>query len=263
MKQMFLVSSCFQFCRCGKENGNDGSTVYAWSEAGINTSFVSALRCPQHGDQCWYGIIILCNGVLDSRNINISNSDVEYIVGLAHFRPDYENSILLYYSSVNQINGNALAFVDFTFPGKHQYGALVNDSSTSGIFYIQNTTTTLEDYYFLNNRGPFTYMAVGSSKGNFVNCVFDQENVKKNRGNGFGEVSGCQFGVSGATTPALVHLNTAFCQGNTRDGGGEVRVARGASAVGVVAIAVIGVVSSGVLLWRRRVWVGPGSRRRR
>ena len=215
MASMAMSRNCFQLCKCGKENGDDGSTVYAFSKTGINTSYVSALKCPEHGDPCWYGIIILCNGVLDSRNINISNSDVEFIAGLAHFRPDYGKSTLLWYTSVNQINGNALAFIDFTFKGEHRYGSLVNDTSKTGIFYVQNTTTTLQDYYFINNRGPITYACVGDSKAYFENCFFSQG--KTNLGVGWGDATNCHFNQKARTTLLMMHLNTAFCDGNIMD----------------------------------------------
>jgi hypothetical protein len=221
MSHLILARNCFQFCRCGKEDGNDGSTIYAYSKTGINTSLLSALKCPDHGDQCWYGIIILCNGVLDSRNINISNSDVEYIVGLAHFRPEKDKSFLYYYTSTNHIHGNALAFIDFSFPGNHQFGSLVNDSTKSGIFYVQNTNTTLKNYYFLENKGPLTYACVGVSKGSFVDCYFSCADKKKNYGIGFGETVNCLWGQASATTLKMAFLDTAYCialQGESNQG---------------------------------------------
>jgi hypothetical protein len=254
MERMALTRDCFHLCRCGKQNGHDGSTVYAWSSAGMNTSFISAVQCPAHGDQCWYGIIILCNGVLDSRNVNVSNSDVEYIAGLAHFRPAFEKSVLLYYTAVNQIHGNAVGFIDFTFEGKHQFGALVNDSTKSGIVYVQNTTTTIRNYVFLKNKGPFTYMSVGSSKANFVDCTFDGEDSGHNRGNGFGKAVNCVFASADATTMAMDYLSTGVCEtGNRGSGpqGGEASITRIAVVVAVAAAAIV--------LWRRR----PNHRRRR
>jgi hypothetical protein len=251
MEHMILKYNCFQYCRCGKENGNDGSTIYAFSSTGINTSYLSALRCPQHGDQCWYGIIILCNGVLDSQNVNISNSDVEFIVGLAHFRPEQDKSILQYYISMNQINGNALAFIDFTFEGRHQFGALVNDTSTSGIFYVQNTTTTLRDFYFLGNKGAITYACVGDSKGNFVNCVFS--GPAKDFGIGFGTTVGCQWDQTAATAPLMSFLQTAFCEGNSdpRNDGNLLRIQIGGTLpVGVVVLLGVSILSS-VILYKK------------
>jgi hypothetical protein len=250
MKHMILSSNCFQYCRCGKENGNDGSTIYAFSETGINTSFLSALRCPAHGDQCWYGIVILCNGVLDSRNVNMSNSDVQFIVGLAHFRPDYEKSILLYYVSTNQINGNALAFIDFTFQGQHQFGALVNDSSTSGIFYVQNTTTTLQNYYFLGNKGKITYACVGDSKGNFVNCVFSCPESAKDFGNGFGKTEGCLWKQEEAVAPNMEFLNTAFCEAVWSPASQLMIVSKGRVAYAGIAVFVVLFGVSGFVIYR-------------
>jgi hypothetical protein len=270
---MHLHSNCFQFCRCGKEDGNDGSTVYANSQSGINTTFVSAVSCPAYGDQCWYGIIILCNGVLDSRNVNMSSSDVQFIVGLAHFRPQIDQSILLYYTSVNQIKGNALGFIDFAFRGKHQFGSLVNDSSTSGIFYIQNTTTTIENYYFLNNKGAITY-SYGNSKGNFVNCVFSQK--AENFGHAFGETVNCLFEQIQATSLAMSHLKTVFCGGElegVRPDEIEKKLEGEEAAkapqiredpIGwVVVILIIGVIGTGAVLWKRlhRRIFGPRRRK--
>jgi hypothetical protein len=265
MDWMLQSHNCFQFCRCGKEDGNDGSTVYANSQSGVNTSFVSAVSCPGYGDQCWYGIIILCNGVLDSRNINLSNSDVQYIVGLAHFRPEPEKSIVMYYTSVNQIHGNALGFIDFAFRGIHKFGSLVNDSSTSGIFYLQNTTTTLENFYFLHNTGAVTY-SYGNSRGSFVNCVFSQK--AENLGHAFGDTPGCLFEQSHATSLALSHLSTAFCAGgwdgvtpqadlpDLPEQTEETRIApapqiREEPIGAFVILVVIGVAAAGLVLWRR------------
>jgi hypothetical protein len=247
---MIQSCNCFQLCRCGTNDGNDGSTVYANSESGINTSFLSAVSCPAYGDQCWYGIIILRNGVLDSRNINLSNSDVQFIVGLAHFRPEPDRSTVRYYTSINQINGNALGFVDFSFQGMHQFGSLVNDSSTSGIFYLQDTITTIESFYFLHNKGAITY-SYGNSRGSFVNCVFSRK--ANNFGNGFGDTSNCVFGKSDATSLAMSLLKTAFCDGGSGD---ETKVApvprmRDDPIGAFVIIVVIGVAAAGVVLWRR------------
>jgi hypothetical protein len=155
----------------------------------------------------------------------------------------------MYYTSINQINGNALGFIDFSFHGIHQFGSLVNDSSTSGIFYIQNTTTTIENFYFLNNRGAIIY-SYGDSRGNFVNCVFSQK--ADNLGNGFGDTSNCLFGQMDATSLAMSYLRTAFC-GDVSD---EMKVApvpqmREDPIGGFIVIAVIGVTAAGVVLWRR------------
>ena len=161
---------------------------------------------------CWYGILIMCNGVLKSENINISNSDVEFISGLAHFRPAKDQSYLLFYTSINQIHGNALAFIDFSFDGYHSYGSLVNDSTTSGIFYVQNATTKLQNYYFLNNNGPITYACVGNSKGNFENCFFDTK-YGENLGIGFGTAINCKWEQKNIPTlnmKILQHNNMNF-----------------------------------------------------
>jgi hypothetical protein len=251
MRHMSLKFDCFHLCRCGKENGNDGSAVYAWSATGTNTSYVSAFRCPRHGDQCWYGIIILCNGALDSRNINMSNSDVEFIAGLAHFRPVKDQSVLLYYTSVNELCGNALAFIDFSFPGRHQFGSICNDTSKSGIFYIQNTTTTLENYFFMNNRGSLVY-SYAQAKATFVDCVFSGPPV--DLGHGFGDTINCRFNAPGATTLDMAHLNTAYCDGNVGQEGQEVvlpQLSGGGSMVGVLLIAVAVVGASGYIMWKR------------
>ena len=198
INHMSSSRNCFHLCRCGKENGNDGSTIYAFSKIGIETEYLTAYECPRYGDQCWYGMIILCNGRLFTHNVNLSHSDVEYIAGLAHFKPDNDQSILRFYSSTNQINGNALAFIDMNFHGTHEYGALVNDSSNTGIFYVQKSVTTLSHFYFLNNTGKITYMCVGDSKANFENCVFSSE--FENTGIGFGTQINCLWGQKTATT---------------------------------------------------------------
>lgn len=208
--------------------------------------------------------------------MNLSNSDVQFIVGLAHFQPQIDQSTLLYYTSVNQINGNALGFIDFTFRGKHQFGSIVNDSSTSGIFYFQNTTTTLENYYFLNNKGAITYV-YGNCKGNFVNCVFSQK--AENLGNGFGETIGCLFEQVHATSLAMSHLRTAFCAGEVEGMKPEQIEERkdlddekkGAPApqiredpIGrVILIVAIGVIVTGIVLWKRlhRRLFGPRRRK--
>ena len=203
--------NCFNLCKCGKQNGNDGSTMYVYSNIGIDSKYISANECPRHGDMCWYGMIILCNGKLKTENVNMSNSDVEFISGLAHFRPELDGSYLKYYTSINQIHGNSLAFIDMTFHGTHQYGALVNDSTTSGIFYVQNSTTTLMNYFFLDNTGPITYACVGHSKANFENCVFSSK--KENLGIGYGQDIDCIFGAKSATTIAMDLYVTGACEG--------------------------------------------------
>ncbi|OHT05451.1 hypothetical protein TRFO_26793 [Tritrichomonas foetus] len=208
MNHMENKYNCFHLCRCGKENGNDGSTMYCYSKAGIETSYVNAHECPKYGDQCWYGIIILCRGKLTSTNVNISNSDVEFISGLAHFQPELDQSIVRFYSSCNHINGNALSFIDMTFRGVHEYGALINDTSKTGIFYVQNSTTTLSNFYFLNNTGPITYMCVGNSRAHFENCVFSSE--KTNLGIGYGSDKNCLFGQSSATP---IEMSFRVCNG--------------------------------------------------
>ncbi|KAK8896632.1 hypothetical protein M9Y10_014544 [Tritrichomonas musculus] len=210
MNHMDCQYNCFHLCRCGKENGNDGSTVYAFSQIGIDTKFISCNECPRHGDQCWYGIVILCNGRLETANVNMSNSDVEFISGLAHFRPNEGESILKYYTAINQINGNSLAFIDMTFHGTHQFGSLVNNTSKTGIFYVQNSTTTLMNFYFLNNTGPITYMCVGNSKANFESCVFSSEKV--NLGIGYGKDIDCLFGQLTATPMKMELYGTAVCE---------------------------------------------------
>ena len=213
MNHFTCTHNCFHLCRCGKEDGNDGSTIYASSKIGIDTSFVSAHECPKYGDSCWYGIIILCNGRLVSTNINVSNSEVEFISGLAHFRPAEEQSFLRYYTAVNQISGNPIAFIDFSFTGEHIFGSLVNNTSKTGIFYVQNTTTTLKNFYFANNTGMLTYMCVGDSKGYFENCFFDTAEGE-NLGIGFGGAKDCMWNVKNMQTPRFSHLSTAFCNGN-------------------------------------------------
>jgi hypothetical protein len=208
---MTQSSNCFHLCRCGKENGNDGSTIYAFSGISITSSLISADSCPKHGDQCWYGVFIFCRGVLDSQNINISNSDVEYISGLAHFQPAIEGSTIRWYTAMNNINGNALAFIDFNFPGNHEFGSLVNNTSKSGILYVQNTTTTLRYFYFLRNTGALTY-AYGSRKGNFEYCVFSSK--AENLGGGFGSTFECKFDERDATPLPMTLLNTVYCEWN-------------------------------------------------
>lgn len=202
MNTMTLSSNCFILCRCGKENGNDGSTIYAMSKIGINTSFVNAHRCPDIGEMCWYGIFILGQGKLRSENINMSNSEVEYISGLAHFRPDKDGSFLKFYSSTGQRTGNALSFIDMTFVGDHMYGALINDTSKSGILYVQNSTTTVTEFYFLRNSGKITYSCVGGVC-NFVKCVFESD-INKNHGNGFGTEVDCQYSKIDATPMPMI-----------------------------------------------------------
>lgn len=210
MDHMDCQYNCFHLCKCGKENGNDGSTIYAFSKSGIDTKFLSCNECPRHGDQCWYGIVILCNGRLETKNVNMSNSDVEFISGLAHFRPSDDQSILKFYTAMNQINGNSLAFIDMSFHGNHQFGSLVNNTSKTGIFYVQNSTTTLMNYFFLNNSGPITYACVGVSKGNFENCVFSSEKV--NLGIGYGNDTDCSFGQSAATPLKMSLFASAYCE---------------------------------------------------
>ena len=210
MNHMECQYNCFHLCKCGKENGNDGSTIYAFSTIGIDTKFLSCNECPRHGDQCWYGIVILCNGRLQTSNVNMSNSDVEFISGLAHFRPKNDQSKLKFYTAMNQINGNSLAFIDMSFHGDHQFGSLVNNTSKTGIFYVQNSTTTLSNFHFLNNTGPITYACVGVSKGNFENCVFSSEKV--NVGIGYGTDIDCVFGQSSATALKMSLFASAFCE---------------------------------------------------
>lgn len=210
MNHMDCQYNCFHLCKCGKENGNDGSTIYAFSKIGIDTKFLSCNECPKHGDQCWYGIVILCNGALETKNVNMSNSDVEFISGLAHFRPKDDQSVLKFYTAMNQINGNSLAFIDMSFHGKHQFGSLVNNTSKTGIFYVQNSTTTLSNFYFLNNTGPITYACVGVSKGNFESCTFSSERV--NLGIGYGNDVDCFFGQVNATPLKMELFASAFCE---------------------------------------------------
>jgi hypothetical protein len=181
----------------------------------------------------------------------MSNSDVEFIAGLAHFRPVKGESILLYYTSINELCGNALAFIDFSFPGQHQFGSICNDTSKSGIFYIQNTTTTLENYFFMNNRGSLVY-SYAQSRANFVNCVFS--GPPANLGHGFGSTVNCRFNAPQATTLDMGHLNTAYCDGNVGQEGQKVilpQLKDSQSMVGILLIATAGVGASGYVIWRR------------
>jgi hypothetical protein len=179
---------------------------------GIHTSFLSAVRCPQHGDHCWYGIIILRQGVLDSHSINISHSDTEYVTGLAHVRPDADSSFLRYYISANQVHGNALGFVAFNFGGRHEYGALINDSARTGLVFAHNANTTLRNYFFIGNNAPITYAPSGTGKLLFLDCVFS--GPEANLGNGFQSASNCQWNMASATPIRMSGLKTAFCEGN-------------------------------------------------
>jgi hypothetical protein len=182
----------------------------------------------------------------------MSNSDVEFIAGLAHFRPWTDRSVLLYYTSVNELCGNALAFIDFSFPGRHQFGSICNDTSKSGIFYIQNTTTTLENFFFLENTGTLVY-SYAQAKATFINCVFSGPPV--NLGHAFGDTISCRFNAAQATTLDMEHLNTAHCVGNVGQEKGQKvvlpQLSGYRSIVGLLLIVTAGVFASGYIIWRR------------
>jgi hypothetical protein len=160
-----------------------------------------------------------------------------------------DKSTLRFYTAQNNINGNSLGFIDFTFPGNHEFGCLINNTSKTGIFYVQNTTTTVRNFYFLDNKGALTYAAVGVSKGNFVECVFSSR--KENLGIGFGNTENCVFGDKEATAYPMSLLRSAYCQavlfeGTREPSGNWGKVGFGLFILGVA----IGLGWGGYSLWR-------------
>ena len=209
-KEIYFIKDCFHLCRCGKEDGCDGSTIYADASDLIYSEFLSCHKCPKHGEMCWYGICNMWHGDLISKNINISKSDVEYVCGLAHCSPDRKNSTILFYTSVNGLTGNSLTFVSCRFNGNHRFGNIYNNSckQSSGLIYFQDSETTLHDFIFLQNKGPLTYSCVGVSYGHFVNCSFDQI---INTGIGFKSTKDCLVKVVGLKLLQFAEFYTAAC----------------------------------------------------
>jgi hypothetical protein len=209
---LLLSANCFQLCRCGNQDGNRGSAISAVAKSSITTSFLSALRCPKSGDPSWLGIAVLTSEFLSSANINLSHSHTQFVTGLVHRQAGEDTSFLRYYLSMSQIEGNPIGFSEFHSPGGHLFGALVNDSTTTGLVYLDNANTTLGRYFFLGNIGQITYSACGESRVDFVDCVFSFE--KENEGKGFGTAVGCRWNAKQATPIPMKLLKTAFCEGN-------------------------------------------------
>jgi predicted outer membrane repeat protein len=209
---LILRQNCFQLCRAGRETGNDASTVYSATETGSSLCYISAVRCPRYGDTSFCGIISLRHGVLNSENINVSFSDTDFLTGLSHFRPDPDCSFVRYYMSYSQIRGNAIGFVDFRFGGSHQFGAIVNHSTSSGIVMCQNGNATLQNFYFLNSSGPLTHSPHKNGEVTFLDCVFSRPQA--DLGVGFHRATNCQWNALEATPVQMKLLNTAFCEGN-------------------------------------------------
>ena len=203
--------NCFHLCRCGTNNGNDGSTIYADCSNFINSSYFTCHECPRFGEMCWYGICNMWHGDLYSHNINISSSETEFVCSLAHCEPARKVSVIKYYTSINGKTGNSLTFVGIRFEGEHKYANFVNNSVKSGIVYFQDSETTCSHFYFKNNYGPLTYACVGISKGIFENCIFDKA---MSRGNGFDASISCHIKIRGMTTYAMSAYNTYICNIN-------------------------------------------------
>ena len=201
---------CFHYCRCGFENGCDGSTIYAQCNKIIKSDLITCHECPKYGEKCWYGICNLWNGAQISTNINISKSEVDYVCGLAHCCPSSRNSSIRFYTSVRGKNGNSLSFIALRFFGDHKYGNIVNNSCkmSSGLIYFQDSETSLSNFVFVNNKGPLTYACVGVSYGHFFKCEFDQI---INTGIGFNSTHRCFVLVNGLATLEFSALNTRLC----------------------------------------------------
>ena len=200
--------NCFYLCRAGTDNGSDGSAIYA--EGNSNTSFCTTNECPRFGNMCWYGIFCIGYGFLQTQNVNISHCEVEFIAGLGHIRPPPQGSIVKFYINAHNNKGNSIGFADINYKGDHAYGIILNNSVTSGLFYLQNSTTTIQNFYFINNKAKLTYMSVGG-KGFFEQCYFDIDPNDDEKGNGWGSAINCEFGIPELKYPDWDFLNTAFC----------------------------------------------------
>ena len=207
-KRFTNEKNCFHLCRCGSDNGNDGSTVYAQCDDFINTTFVTCHQCPRHGEMCWYGIMNMWKGDLTSKFVNISSSETEFVCSLAHCEPARKKSVIKYYTSINGKSGNALTFVGIRFEGEHKYGNIVNNSVKSGLIYFQDSQTVVSNYYFKGNSGALTYSCVGVSKGVFEECVFDRV---MDKGNGFDMSVSCSYKLKKMSTLEFSHYNSYIC----------------------------------------------------
>jgi len=206
---MVAKRNCFHFCRCGSGNGCDGSTLFALGKDEINLSLCSFHQCPKYGDSCWYGVSLLWNSEMNSNSINVSESHVQFIAGLAHCQPKAEKSSILFYNAVCVLDGNSLAFVNMDMAGSHKLGNIINNSVKSGLIYFQAAKTILVEFIFMFNKGSITYMSVSGS-GIFKNCVFDTKIDPK--GNGMNTAVDCLFETI-TNIPSYTYLNTAYCNG--------------------------------------------------
>lgn len=109
---------------------------------------------------------------------------------------------------MKQNNGNSLAFIDMKFHGNHQFGSLINNTPKTGIFNVQNSITTILNFYFLNKKWLITYVYVGVNKGNFESCTFSFEKV--NLGIGYENDVDCVFDQVTLLKMALFATN--FCE---------------------------------------------------
>jgi hypothetical protein len=156
--------------------------------------------------------VIFAAEFLNSENLNFSHSHTQFVTGLVHSRTGPDASFLRYYISMSQIEGNAIGFSTGQFTDGHLFGALINDSSQTGIVYMHESNVTLRHYLFLENTGPLFYRPLETGRIDFVDCVFDVEVQEGNAG--FGIALRCVWNARSVTTMPMKMLRTAFCDGN-------------------------------------------------
>lgn len=183
-----LQENCFYRCRSGVDNGNDGSTLYSEVQTVNSIDKASCVECPEIGNKCWYGILMQWYGVISSKFINISNCHCEYVSGLGICDPKY--STVMYYVCYGGFEGNCLSFINMNTNSEYRYAHIINNDVKSGLIYFQNSSTTVHEFIFKNNKGPLTYSCVGKSTGIFMNCIFDKE---YDQGIGFNATINCDI----------------------------------------------------------------------
>ncbi|EAY18146.1 hypothetical protein TVAG_306680 [Trichomonas vaginalis G3] len=189
LEKTIVNKNCFASCCCGTGNGCDGSTFYSEASNWTFHTQNSYDKCPAHHINCWYGICIFWKGDITSEDVNVSNSHVSFVSGLAHGAP--VTSKIHRYCSYNGKEGNSLTFINnMDLIGDHKYGIIVKNVASTGLIYVQSSIALLSNFIFKDNQGPWTYMCV-AGYATFQDCRFDKSDG--NKGNAWKTNINCNF----------------------------------------------------------------------
>ena len=170
----YILKSCFETCYHSLiqslKNGAAG-TLTSSLEGHLNDSIIT--KCAPYGYNTGYIALCFFNGLIHSKNNNITYNDGNLFCGLQFYNPS--NLIIEYLLFYNNYRHDSLTLYFCSKSIKFQYCNFINNN---GAIYLAEVNLNLLNFYFINNLNDF--VIASNSIINLNSCFTDKNSFLPN-----------------------------------------------------------------------------------